>query len=206
MNNKLDTLIKEQQRIMSTLEEILDNGQSSIDETLNTAVDCIISSARLVQVLIPLKAISTSSGQSSDVDGGEFQEFVDIINASKPIRMALEIRNDVWNSLSNGDRELLIISVINNVRFKRLHEALSKECSETGRKVSVDKLRLLDWYVALLNLALSEDQKIQLEYPNIGSFFDRDTMNSVVEVVSGRVKEVLLPGVPDLKLKALVRV
>jgi hypothetical protein len=204
MNSKLDTLIKEQQKIMSTLEGILDNDQSSIDVTLEMAVDCTISSARLVQVLIPLKEESTSREQMSDVDGGEFQEFVDIFDASKLVRKALEIRDDVWNDLSNDDRELLIISAINDARFKRLHELLSAECKKTNREVSSDMLNLLNWYIALLNLGRTENQKINLEYPKIGSFYDRDTMDSVVETISGKVKEVLLPGVNGLKLKALV--
>jgi len=206
MSNKLDALIVEQQKIMSVLERILNNDRSSIDDTLDTAVDCAISSAKLVQALIPLKAVSTSKAQRSDTEGGEFQEFVDIFDVSKLVRKAFEIRDDVWNDLSNDDRELLIISAINDARFKRLHEGLSKECSNTDQEVSSDMLRLLEWYVALLNLGRSDSQKIQLEYPKLGSFYDRETMDSVVETISGRVKEVLLPGVIGLRLKALVRI
>ena len=206
MSNKLDALIVEQQKIMSVLERILDNDRSSIDDTLDTAVDCAISSARLVQALIPLKAVSTSKVQRSDSEGGEFQEFVDIFDASKLVRKALEIRDDVWNDLSIDDRELLIISAINDARFKRLHESLSTECTNTNQEVSSNMLNLLEWYIALLNLGRTEGQKLNLEYPKLGSFYDRETMTSVVETMSGRIKEVLLPGVIGLRLKALVRI
>ena len=206
MNTKLDTLIKEQQKVMSTLEEILDNEQSSIDATLETAVDCTISSARLVQVLIPLLEESASSGQQSTVDAGEYQEFVDLFDRSKLVRKSFEIRDDVWESLTYPNKELAIISVVNEARIKRLHDALVKEIMQTNEDVSQDMLDLLEWYVSLSNLTVSDSFKAKFDVPRVGSFFDRNTMTPVVERVSGRVTEVLLPGIERFRLKALVRV
>jgi hypothetical protein len=206
MGNQLNKLITEQQQNMSELETILENDRSSIDETLDKAVECAVSNARLIQALIPLKEVSTSSGQQSTVDAGDYQEFVDIFDQSKLVRKAFEIRDDVWESLTYPNKELAIISVVNEARIKRLHDSFVKEMKQTNEVVSEDMLELLGWYVSLSNLTVSDSHKAKFDFPKVGSFFDRSTMIPVVERVSGRVEEVLLPGIERFRLKALVRV
>ena len=64
---------------------------------------------------------------------------------------------------------------------------------------------VLEWMLYIRNLNMGQRGRVaELMYPEVGKRFVRTVMKAVVNAMSGNIKPVLVPGIPELGLKALV--
>lgn len=209
-SQSLNSLIPKQQELMSKLDRVLDNDRSTIDDTLRSVVDCTRNSVEMIDTLIDLIENESRQGsQSQDSEGGEFEKYVNIVDDYSIFQRSLEI-NLVWSNLSYADREMLLISCINNARLKRIYDNIAYTCIDRGEPIPNGAIGLIEWFVDILNLGLTENKRMALSFPKIGSFFEGETMEKATENLDYKIKEVLLPsilsgvGVSKVICKAIV--
>lgn len=199
-SQSLNSLIPKQQELMSKLDRVLDNDRSTIDDTLRSVVDCTRNSVEMIDTLIDLIESDTRQGsQSQDLEGGEFEKYVNIVDAYGIFQKALEIGR-VWSDLSYTDKEMLLINCINNARLKRIYDSISYEYAEKGKPIPNGTIDLIEWFVGILNLGLTEARKMKLYFPDMNpadKFYRPEVMIRATENLNHKIKEVILPAVLD---------
>jgi hypothetical protein len=199
-SQSLNSLIPKQQELMSKLDSIVDNDRSTINDTLRSVVDCTRNSVEMIDTLIDLIESDTRQGiQSQDLEGGEFEKYVNIVDAYGIFQKALEIGR-VWSDLSYTDKEMLLINCINNARLKRIYDSISYEYAEKGKPIPNGTIDLIEWFVGILNLGLTEARKMKLYFPDMNladKFYRPGVMIRATENLNHKIKEVILPAVLD---------
>lgn len=194
-SQSLNSLIPKQQELMSKLDRVLGNDRSTIDDTLRSVVDCTRNSVEMIDTLIDLIETESHQGsQSQDLEGGDFEKYVNIVNEYAIFQKALEV-DRVWSNLSYADKEMLLINAINNARLKRIYDGINYEYVSKGKSIPNGTIDLLEWFVSILNLGLPENRKMRLHFPSIGLFHMPDTMLKATENLNHRIKDVILPSV-----------
>jgi len=149
----------------------------------------------MIDTLIELiESESRQGSQSQDSEGGEFERYVNIVDECVPFQKALEL-NRVWSNLSYADKEMLLINCINYGRLKRIYDGVSYTYVDQDKPIPNGTIDLIEWFVSILNLGLTEDRRMGLSFPKIGSFFEDETMVKATENLSYKIKEVILPSV-----------
>ena len=201
-DNDLEMLIIDQVRLQKKVKRLLYNDDSDIAIVIDTLKQLSDSTKELTGELAGKPISSEISMHTINVEG-----YIKLVDASSSLQKSLEVSN-VWSDLSqNYDKELLLISRVNEATIKRVHDSFMKQCKETMQPLPRNLLDFLEWSVYVLNLSRIDSQKLSLAEPEIGDFFDRQRMQSYDSVVSGRVKKVLLPEILNMRnAKALVEV
>ena len=192
----------------------LDEFAREIANQVKTLEDLETSIARQTTVLESLRAriqMTESEGVSKVV--GQFtalstqlEELVAFVESHSKVGAALEVKSQGSVPLAALGKVFRLINLVNGARIKRLHELIVREIQSGESSLDMDMMtRLLKWMVSIINL--NKDRKLEFSDP-IELPFDRETMIILPEDAStqGRVSEVLLLGIPRLKLKSLVSV
>ena len=201
-DNELEMLIINQIRLQNKTRRLLNNESSDVNEVVKELRDL---SENTNELTAELAGKSIPRGLSMRTIN--IERYINLVDASSSLQKSLEI-SKVWSNLSqNSDKELLLISRINEATLKRVHDSCMKYCKKTMQPLPRNVLDFLDWSVYVLNLSRIDSQKLSLAEPAIDSFFDRQRMQSYDSVVSGRVKKVLLPEILNMRnAKSLVEV
>jgi len=201
LDDDLEMLIINQVKLQRQVKGLLNNEHSEVDKVVEKLR---VLSGNTNELTAELSGESVSSGSSeSSLNTSEYGFYVDLVDRSESLQKALEVSR-VWSNLSNENKELTLINMITDARLKRVHDSFMKLCKETGQPLKSELLDLLKWFVFLLNLSRIDAHKVSLFEPIIGDYYRGETMQSLDEVISGKVKEVLLPAILKLRIKSLV--
>lgn len=154
-----------------------------------------------------------SSPPTLDPVSHEVTQYFELLNRRSELQSALEI-SQVWGQeIPQRARALLVINVINEARIKRMHDQLTHRYTQASRERAATPVgyqaddeawSFFLWALEVYNLSRPSARAIGLSSTSAGDFFDRQQMQSTQDARGGKVKRVLLPGIPALSLKTLV--
>ena len=198
----------------------LDQFVRDIVNQAKTLEDLETSIARQTTVLESLRArIQIAESEEVSKVVGQFnvlstqlEDLVAFVESHSKVRDALEVKSQEAGTdsapLAVLGKVFRLINLVNGARIKRLHELIVREIESKGVSSETDMMtRLLKWMVSIINLNRVGNRKLQFSNP-LDSPLDRRSMIIVPENASaqGKVSEVLLLGIPGLRLKSLVSV
>lgn len=132
--------------------------------------------------------------------------FAPLISSRQDIKRALEVES-AWDSADLETQVAIVFSVANDNRIKRLFDALQKVCSTDSERTKCGTNDqgwvFLQWLVSVRNRMSKKPIEFDRN-PKIGARFDSQTMQAANALTSGKVENVLLPGISSLGLKAYV--
>jgi hypothetical protein len=114
-------------------------------------------------------------------------------------------RNDPLFERPISDIAVYLITNCGESRIKAVHAEIISQCKSSGNRASEGDIDVLEWMLYIHNLNIGQRGRVAgLVYPEVGKRFMRSDMIPVVNSMSGNITFVLVPGIPELGLKALV--
>jgi hypothetical protein len=130
---------------------------------------------------------------------------VRFLDTRPDLTRALEI-DALWAERSVDERIILLVMSATNARIKRLHKALAKVCKEENRAASDQESGLLKIVYTIYRLSNDPSKPMSFgDRIRPGAPFTESEMESVSGNNRGTVEATLLRGIPQFKLKPLVR-
>lgn len=200
--------------MLTQLEHIhrtLTNLEGNIAELSGEIDVCVDFLCRFQGFLWESSSPSSSPSSTQEVED-TVETMVKILEARPELLRALGISHKIWHQHDDYDdlERMLLETDFNTNKLKRIHDAFAAKCTEASSSkcgTEDDAWPLFMWVLG----KVAEDDTVSpeftnIEMPEIGSRYFPQTMRATRSVVSGRVARVLMPGVPRLKLKAVVEV
>jgi len=208
LDDDLEMLIINQIRLQKNVKGLLNNEHSNVNKVVKNLRDL---SENTNDLTTELSGEPVSSGSSLNTSGYDF--YVDLLDSSDALKVGLYITNrngqpagaagKMWSTLSKDLKLFYIVQKSTDTLIKEVHKNLLGMCKAENETLSNDFVEFLQFMLSVRNLSFAIEDQAHLFFPS-GMRFERSEMIATQEVMSGDVVEVLVPGILELKLKALV--
>lgn len=206
--DELEMLIINQIRLQKKVKSLLNNEHSDVGKVVKNLRDL---SENTNELTTELSGEPVSSGSSLNTSDYEF--YVDLVDSSDVLKEGLYIiykgkpagaAGEQWfNSLSKDYKLFYIVNKSTDTVIKEVHKRLLDMCEKKNETLSNDFVEFLQFMLSIRNLNFAVEDQADLFFPT-DMRFERSEMIATQDVMNGDVVKVLVPGILNLKLKALV--
>lgn len=220
LSQDLEMLIINQIRLLNKVKRLLNDEDSDVGEVVDNLKDLNQNTNDLTVELLGESIPLMTSGPSVNLSQYDF--YVDLVDQSQALQEALylvqrsgfTVQGHYWQNCTKAQKLFYIANKSTDTMIKEVHKVLlSNECGWSRKppnaKLECKKLpdefvEFLQFMLDIRNMNFAPQDQAHLYFPEIGMRFERSNMIATEEVMNGEVIGVLMPGILDLKMKALV--